>query len=912
VSQCSYDDWREKLNAEIKREILLHNDAEVEIVSAYDDTTKQIADIQDLIDRKFDIIIVSPIEANAITPVIRQAHDKGIPTIMFDRNINDTCYTAYLGANNVILGKAAADYIASRLNGTGNVIEIKGLPGSTPAIERHKGFVEALENHPDIHLLGVGVGDWTPESVDAVADSLLTLYPNTSAIFAQNDRMAIAARDVANRHNLHNMIIVGIDAVSEVGIKAVADGVIDATFLYPTGGAELVQTALKILKGEPYSSNTILSSVHPVDRSNAEILQLLSQSLNHETEKVAYLKSQVDDYSDRHDGQQALLYSFLAIILLSAGFIFLMLRAFWSRKQHQLELSEQNRQLTDQRDELVKLNTQLREATQAKLAFFTNVSHDLRTPLTLISEPITQLKEAGNLNEQQKVLMRLADKNVKILMRLINQILDFRKYENGKMQLSLSEINLHDYAPEWTDAFRPLALKKHIHFNVTVTEATNTRMAVDPEKMERILFNLLSNAFKFTPENGKIATTFDTVDNQLIITVSDNGKGMAEEDVKRIFERFYQVDKVNPKGSGIGLALVKAFVELHGGNITVESTLGHGTTFTVTIPVMHVNEHETDKQSAPTAATDTTGTTASANAHTSVNTTVSTEATHNNLVTDELGDVEPEEIELDDSKPCVLVIDDTADIRTLLRGLLSEKYCVIEAANGKQGIKLATKYIPDLIICDIMMPELDGLQCCKILKHEPTTSHIRVLLLTACSLDEQRVEGYESGADGYLSKPFNSQVLMARVASLLENRKRIAEAEENSALPLPQPKTDSKPTPKPSNIDNEFYARFLEIVNKEMANSDISVEEIGARLGLSRVQFYRKIKALTNYSPNELLRNIRLKAAYKLLTSTESTIAEVAYQVGFASPSYFSKCFKDFYGELPADVQRRTSKISDK
>jgi transcriptional regulator GlxA family with amidase domain len=174
------------------------------------------------------------------------------------------------------------------------------------------------------------------------------------------------------------------------------------------------------------------------------------------------------------------------------------------------------------------------------------------------------------------------------------------------------------------------------------------------------------------------------------------------------------------------------------------------------------------------------------------------------------------------------------------------------------------------------------------------------------------VEGYESGADGYLSKPFNSQVLMARVASLLENRKRIAEAEENSALPLPQPKTDSKPTPKPSNIDNEFYARFLEIVNKEMANSDISVEEIGARLGLSRVQFYRKIKALTNYSPNELLRNIRLKAAYKLLTSTESTIAEVAYQVGFASPSYFSKCFKDFYGELPADVQRRTSKISDK
>jgi signal transduction histidine kinase/DNA-binding response OmpR family regulator len=885
VSQCSYDDWREKLNEEINREILLHNDAEVEIVSAYDNPDKQIADIQSFIDRKFDIIIASPIEADVISPVIRRAKDAGIPTIMFDRNINDKCYTAYLGADNTVLGRSVGEYIAALMGRQGDVIELKGLPGSTPAIERHEGFMNALSHYPDIKLLGWGDADWTAERGASVVDSLLTLYPTAKAIFAQNDRMAIAARQVAINHGLPNIIIVGIDAVAEVGIKAVADGVINATFLYPTGGSELVETAYKILKGEAYQPNIILSSVHPVDKSNAEILLLLSHSIDNETEKVAYLKGQVDEFTEKHNDQQALLYSFIVIIALSAGIIFMLLRTFWSRKQHQQELSEQNQQLKIQRDELQKLNEQLKEATQAKLVFFTNVSHDLRTPLTLISEPVSQLKDADNLDDRQRVMMQLADKNVKILQRLINQILDFRKYENGKLQLSPMEVNLHDCVLEWVDAFKLLALKKHIHLNVDVKSAANNHVALDPEKMERVLFNLLSNAFKYTPANGTITVTVDIVDGEIKIDVSDTGEGMSETDVNRIFERFYQVDKVRPKGSGIGLALVKAFVELHGGKIAVKSALGQGSTFSVTVPVVHI-----DDQIAVAEAN-----------------------IHDDMVSGELGDIEPVEVEIDESEPCVLVIDDTADIRTMIRGLLSDKYCVIEASNGKQGIKMATKYIPDLIICDVMMPEMDGLECCKILKNEATTSHIQILLLTACSLDEQRVEGYESGADGYLSKPFNSKVLLARVNSLIENRKRISGAGEELALHTLEPRhAPRKPKKHTGDIDNEFYNRFLEVVQAEMSNSDITVEDIGARLGLSRVQFYRKIKALTNYSPNELLRNIRLKTAYKMLTATEDTIAEVAYHVGFASPSYFSKCFKEYFGELPADVQRRTSKISTK
>lgn len=279
-------------------------------------------------------------------------------------------------------------------------------------------------------------------------------------------------------------------------------------------------------------------------------------------------------------------------------------------------------------------------------------------------------------------------------------------------------------------------------------------------------------------------------------------------------------------------------------------------------------------------------------------------------VTEELGEVNDDAPVTEEGKPYVLVIDDTTDIRTLVKNLLGTEYTVIEASNGKQGIKLASKYIPDLIICDVMMPGMNGMECCSLLKKETTTSHIPILMLTACSLDEQRIEGYENGADGYLAKPFNSQVLAARCKSLIDNRKRI------TSLTISDNKVNkpakSSAQPKAMDIDNEFYTRFEEIVESEISNSELSIEEIGSRLGLSRVQFYRKIKALTNYSPNELLRIIRLKKAYQLLTSTESTVAEVGYKVGFASPSYFSKCFKEYYGELPAEVQKRTSKISDK
>lgn len=914
VSQCSYDDWRLKLNDELERQALVYPDIDLEIKSAYDDPERQKADIREFIDEKVDVIITSPLDSVNLNDVLQEAREAGIKVLVFDREPSRQVYDVFVSADNPMLGEAAARFLIESRGGKANILEIWGLPTSSPAFGRHQGFLKVLEEYPSSRCLGYGLGEWTEGRAEAVADSLLALYPETDAIFAHNDRMAIGARKATRKIGREDILIAGIDAVPGLGMQAVADGVIDATFIYPTAGKELIDLGVKAAHGVGLQDEFIISTAQPVLRQNAPILLEINKAIIDEKAKVDYLHEQVNLYHERQTEQRALMAAIISIVLLLAFTVFTLLRAYWQRRRSQEMLYTQNLQLMRQRDELTQLNERLNEATHAKLVFFTNVSHDLRTPLTLIAEPVSQLKDAPNLSADQRVLVRLADKNIRILRRLINQILDFRKYENGKLDLNREEIDLRRYVGEWAESFRHLAHKRHIRFNMQVGQLDSPTVAVDPEKLERIFFNLMSNAFKFTPENGEITAYVALTGGSLLLRISDNGRGMDEETLSHVFERFYQAEKVKPRGSGIGLALVKAFVDLHGGEISVESVPGKGATFTVTIPESHLE-----------------GATADTRPYNSVAATGKT-------VDSELSPVEnPDVEEIDESKPCVLVIDDTADIRTLVRTLLKDDYTVLEASGGKQGIRLATKYIPDLIICDVMMPDLGGMECCRRLKEETSTSHIPVLMLTACSLDEQRAEGYESGADGYLSKPFDAGVLRAMCRSLIANRRRLLDSEVKTEIrekhghdapPAPgsqAPSAEKNPAAAPRTAsgrvkksaptaslaaENEFYQRFIKLIEKEMANPDITVEELGARLGLSRVQFYRKIKALTNYSPNEILRIRRLKKAHSMLTSSDSTVAEIAYAVGFSSPSYFAKCFRDYYDELPADLQRRTSKLS--
>lgn len=882
VSQCSQDDWRSKMNEEINREIMFHEDAVVEIRSADDSNEKQIADIRYFADNGFDILIVSPNEAAALTPVIKEVYESGMPVVIFDRNINGDTYTARIGVNDEALGRSAAHYALHLLGKGATAIEIFGLKGSTPAEGRHNGFVREFQDNGGTLLASVP-GNWNKEDAVPVVDSLLNIYPDVDLIYAHNDRMAIGASEVAHRHGRGDIRIIGIDAAPNIGIQAVADSVIDATFLYPTEGHRLIQTALAILKKQPYARETMLPLSSAVDLSNADILLLQNETLTQETGKMKLLKAQIDDYWAQHSSQTSLFYASIAIIVLLFGMGFLLLRAYWQRSRHQKELLEQNSLLEDERDKQKRLNEQLQEATQSKLMFFTNVSHDLRTPLTLISEPVAQLAAATNLTPQQHTLIRIADKNTRILQRLINQILDFRKYENGKLSLNLTETDFAKSIRDWMESFYAMARKRDIKFTLQAPASDcPLPMAFDTEKIERVFFNLLSNAFKHTPDNGSITVTYKEDNGNLILRVADTGEGISERDLDKIFDRFYQVDRIHPNGSGIGLAVAKAFVELHGGTISVESTPQKGTAFTITLPVTHTAKplSDTDK--------------------------------HIDIieVAAEL-DTIAERPDFSDDKPIVLIVDDNRDIQQLVGELLNADYNILTASNGKEGVKMAVRHVPDLIICDVMMPVMDGLECCRHIKSEISTSHIPVLMLTACSLDEQRVQGYDSGADGYLAKPFNSAVLKSKCSSLISNRRRIRNLYESAGLPVPAANNNQATTRKNStgaDIDNEFYARFLDIFKAEMGNSDLSVDTVASRMGLERSQFYRKIKALTNYAPVELMRRLRLQHGRTLLTTTDKTISEIAYETGFSTPAYFTKCYRDAYGETPTDARNKLTR----
>ncbi|MCH5214219.1 MAG: substrate-binding domain-containing protein [Muribaculaceae bacterium] len=890
MSQCSEDDWRHLMNEEINQEIMFFPEASVEIRSADDSNEKQIADIRYFIDNDFDIIIAAPNEADALTPVLSEAYEKGIPVLIFDRSVNGDSYTAFHGADNAAIGSHAALYAAKILPEGGTMIELTGLSGSTPARERGRGFQLTLDTLPvKIERLAAVSANWNFDDAERITDSLLSIYPDVDLIYAHNDRMALGAAEVAARRGLHPHII-GVDAAPNIGMKAVAEGKIDATFIYPTEGGKLVRTAMAILKGEPYEHTLLTPASAAVDSSNVDLLIKQHEQLNEENGRMMELKKQVDSYWNQHNSQTAILYASIAILVLVCVVLFLVLKAFWQHRRHKNELLEKNRMLEEQRDLEKELNSQLAAATQSKLVFFTNVSHDLRTPLTLIADPVEQVAKAPNLTPDQKVLMRIAQKNVNILRRLINQILDFRKYDNDKLDLNLEEVDPARLATDWAEAFMPLAARKHIAFTTDFTLPEGFTTAFDVDKIERVIFNILSNAFKFTPVKGAISFGMTIADGFLQITVKDKGRGISAENLKHIFSRFYQVDKVRPEGSGIGLSLSKAFVELHGGNIKVESREDVGSEFIVLIPVKHV-ENKASESTMKLSSDNVKYWTG--------------------LIHDAESDTPAPALEKDDKeneKPILLVIDDNEDMRLMIKQLLKDEYYVISAPDGKEGIKMATKYVPDVIVCDVMMPGIDGMETCAAIKSEISTSHIPVLMLTACSLDEQRVESYESGADGYMSKPFNSDVLKARLGSLIANRQRIKEVLGSKAPASLKADASSEGAAKRKDIENEFYNRFVEIVNQEMGNIDLSVDTLAEKMGMGRSQFYRKIKALTNLSPVELLRDLRLKRARDLLLTSDKTISEIAYEVGFSTPAYFSKCYREVYSETPSALRERMRK----
>ena len=846
VSQCSEDIWRDKLNNELVMSTYQHDNVTLKFASANDNDRLQKQQIEQFIKEGVNLLIVSPNQIHTISSVIDKAYDAGIPVILFDRKTDSRKYTAFIGADNYEAGHEIGYFIGQQLEGKGNIAEICGLQASSPAIERNRGFMDALKNYPDIKVVARGYGDWIKESGVTAMDSILVQSKESfQYVFAQNDRMALGALQSIKKHKVKGIKIVGIDAlpVPGGGMENVRDGNLEASYIYPTRGDSVMQLALNILEKKPYKRDNYLKGAL-VTKANANVLLMQNEEMNKQTARLNALHGKVDTYLVQYNHQKMYIVLFSIILLLLIGIMVYIYRTILMKRRIE------------------------EEANKAKLQFFTNISHELRTPLTLIADPVNYIIHDDNLNSQQRSMLQIVQRNVLVLTQLVSEILDFRKVQNGKMELRLSDFNLAESMKQWIMLFSVSAQKKHIAISMDAPDTIMLR--ADQDKIERICYNLLSNALKYTSEGGEITLMAKEEGGRVMISVADNGCGISSDELPYIFDRFYQAKNAG-RGTGIGLAIVKAFTELHHGEVSATSIEGKGSTFTIHIPVRQKGEvtnqptEKIEQLVEPSSAEE-----------------VPNQARH----IDEL--IQPYQTD----KPEVLIIDDNIDIRTYLRSVLSEKYNVSEAADGKAGLELARKIVPDIVLSDIMMPVMDGLAFCQQLKTDKAISHIPVILLTARSLDEQRAEGYEHGADAYLSKPFSLRLLLSRIDNLIESRKKLNQTWSKGV-------EDDEIGNISNEIDKSFLKQLRKIIQENLANSDLSVEQIGDEIGLSRVQLYRKVKALTGYSPVEIVRKARLTRARHLLQTTERTVSEVAYAVGFSTPSYFSKCYKDEFGENP-------------
>lgn len=846
VSQCSEDIWRDKLNNELVMSTYQHDNVTLKFASANDNDRLQKQQIEQFIKEGVNLLIVSPNQIHTISSVIDKAYDAGIPVILFDRKTDSRKYTAFIGADNYEAGHEIGYFIGQQLEGKGNIAEICGLQASSPAIERNRGFMDALKNYPDIKVVARGYGDWIKESGVTAMDSILVQSKESfQYVFAQNDRMALGALQSIKKHKVKGIKIVGIDAlpVPGGGMENVRDGNLEASYIYPTRGDSVMQLALNILEKKPYKRDNYLKGAL-VTKANANVLLMQNEEMNKQTARLNALHGKVDTYLVQYNHQKMYIVLFSIILLLLIGIMVYIYRTILMKRRIE------------------------EEANKAKLQFFTNISHELRTPLTLIADPVNYIIHDDNLNSQQRSMLQIVQRNVLVLTQLVSEILDFRKVQNGKMELRLSDFNLAESMKQWIKLFSASAQKKHIAISMDAPDTIMLR--ADQDKIERICYNLLSNALKYTSEGGEISLMAKEEGGRVMISVADNGCGISSDELPYIFDRFYQAKNAG-RGTGIGLAIVKAFTELHHGEVSATSIEGKGSTFTIHIPVRQKGEvtnqptEKIEQLVEPSSAEE-----------------VPNQARH----IDEL--IQPYQTD----KPEVLIIDDNIDIRTYLRSVLSEKYNVSEAADGKVGLELARKIVPDIVLSDIMMPVMDGLAFCRQLKTDKAISHIPVILLTARSLDEQRAEGYEHGADAYLSKPFSLRLLLSRIDNLIESRKKLNQTWSKGV-------EDDEIGNISNEIDKSFLKQLRKIIQENLANSDLSVEQIGDEIGLSRVQLYRKVKALTGYSPVEIVRKARLTRARHLLQTTERTVSEVAYAVGFSTPSYFSKCYKDEFGENP-------------
>lgn len=900
VSQCSEDTWRDKLNDELKMGEYLNDSLIVKLASSNDDNVLQNKQVNQFIDEGVDLLIVSPNQLSAISKAVERAYDKGIPVILYDRKTNSDKYTAFIGCDNYTIGKSMGTFIAQQLQGKGRIVEIRGLEGSSPALERHRGFMDAIKPYPGLQVVASEGGNWKEEGGIQAMKRILKQTQDFDYVFAHNDCLAwgayVAARQMRVKRNYKYTGVDGM-ATEGGGLELVRDGIFEASYLYPTKGDEVIALAMKILKHQPYERDNYLST-SIITQANAALTLMEARDAERQTHNLKTLHKQVNQYLSDYNSQKVMLIGlclFLFVCLAAAALIFrgylIKVRLNETLAKTNGELKRLNVELGEKNGELKRLNEEVLELTHSRLVFFTNISHELRTPLTLIADPVEMLLEDSGIKGKSRELLKMVQRNALALQQLVSNILDFRKIQNGKMELKLYRFDIVKTLTMWVGDFQLTAERKQIRLHLDVDDLKGSHeMIADQEKISRIVFNLLSNALKYTPAGGEIFVSLKDEGANLRLDVKDTGKGISQDEADKIFERFFQA-KGAASGTGIGLALVKSFVELHHGEARVESEPGKGSDFIVVIP----REQEGDSQVIHNDV-DIVDNSVDASASTGKNVVDESVLQYIDDGDRSRGKVQ-QLVSENTNRPTVLVIDDNTDIRQYERTLLQDEYIVLEAADGKEGLAVALKEVPDLVICDVMMPAMDGLEFTKQLKTNTATSHIPVIMLTAKNLEEHRAEGYEHGADSYITKPFHSKVLLARIENLLRQRqllKNLYQGTKEAEKEISEAHLEDR--------DRQFLKQLQAIIQKNLSDSEFGVEDMGQQIGLSRVQLYRKVKAMTGSSVVDLLRKARLAKAKRLLETRSMSVSEVAYDVGFSAPSYFTKCFKEEYGMLPGDV----------
>lgn len=879
-SQCGDgDNWRKAMLAEMRRELAFHPNIKLLYKQADDNSPLQVKQVEELLKEKIDLLIISPNEADPLTPVVEEAYQKGIPVIVVDRKIASNLYTNYIGADNYQIGKLAGEYVAHLLKGSGKVIEVIGLPASSPAIERKRGFKDALAAFPQLQITHEVQGDWVKVKAKQQLQRQQQLIKEADLIFAHNDVMAQGSREAATIAGDYGIKVIGVDALAGkgAGLEMISEKMLNASLLYPTGGSEAIRNALRILNKETVPKQTLLQTL-VVDSSNVRMMQLQAEKIGSQQNDIEMQQQMLAEQQTIYNSQRTLLYILTVTLLVAIFFAGLLLYSRNLNQRINQKLALKNEEISRQSQQLIEMSAAAAQANEDRISFFTNISHEFRTPLTLIIGPVDEMLQQASLQHHARQQLTLVKKNGIRLLRLVNQLIDFRKLEFNKMQVKVTEFDLVHLAKEVTDTYQQISRKRNIDCRL-LTNNTSIMVWADSGMMDKVLFNLLSNAFKFTADHGSILVKLEKSANGIKIVVEDTGIGMNKEVLDHAFDLFYQGTAESHKGSGLGLALCKELIQLQHGTISASSVKNKGTTFTITLLAgnAHFNKDELAQSINPED--------------------ILTEVEQ--YYTADLLPVFPPSSESDSpapewgNKPLLLLVDDNPELRGFVKLRLQEEFDILEAADGLKGIEQVFEYLPDLIVCDVMMPGRDGNAFLKLIKADIRTAHIPVVLLTAKTSKEQQIEGFRNRADAYITKPFDLGVLVSTIHSLVANRSQV-KGHLSANIPVNMRVQASKKN------DLKFISDFSSIVENNISNEQFSVETICRELGISKVQLYRKVKALLDTNINEYILQVRLQKAKYYLQHENVSVAEVAYKTGFASPAYFSTVFKNKEGVSPS------------